>query len=107
MLSNSPMNIDEEEEGSSEELETYINKIISYAIPKALTLSEVMEASEKDNILLEVVDCLKKNEWSKKEVLNPYKHVKHELMYKGGLLLKGENIVIPSNLRDRTLKIAH
>jgi hypothetical protein len=107
MLSNSPMKLDEEEEKNGKEMEVYINKLIAYATPKAITLSEILEESEKDNLLKEVIECLKKDEWPQKEELKQYKQVRNELMYKGGVVLKGESICVPSNLRKRTLKIAH
>ena len=88
-------------------MEKYINSLIAYAAPKAITLSEIMEESGKDPVILEIIKCLKKNEWPNKDELKPYKQVRNEMMFKGDVLMKGEQIVIPQSLRMRTLKIAH
>lgn len=107
VLSNCPLPLSKDDENKSEEMETYINKIIAYATPKAITLNEVMEESDKDVVIMQVIDCLRKNEWPQKEELRQYKQVRSELMFKGGILMKGEQIVIPRSLRKRTLNIAH
>ena len=107
MLSNSPLPLDKEEEIKCERVEKYINKIIAYAIPKAITLNEIMEESEKDKVLVQVVECIQRNEWPQKEELRSYKQVRSELMVKGGIVLKGERIIMPQSLKKRTLNIAH
>ena len=54
MLSICPMPHNESAAEESEKTEEYINSLLVYNIPKAVTLSEVIEESQNDRILQEV-----------------------------------------------------
>ena len=108
MLSIHPIPTDDQAEVESEETEMFINAIISYAVPKALTLSEIITESNKDETLVKVQQSVATNNWSdNSNMLKPYKQVRNELSTKGGIVLKGDRIIIPSALQERTLKLAH
>ena len=92
----------------NEETEEYINSVIAYAIPKAISLSEIIKQSEEDEVIQEVIKSIKENEWNTKDKeVKEYQKIQSELSFKAGILLKGERIIIPNNLRKRTLKLAH
>ena len=106
IFSNNPVESDEKEK--SEEIEKYINSIITYAAPKAITLSEIIDEAEKDATLKQVVKCIRDNDWSKRDDnLQPYYKVRSELTYKANIVLKGERIVYPKALQKRALELAH
>ena len=108
MLSICPMPYSKSAAVECEKTEEYINSLLVYNIPKAVTLSEVIEESQNDRILQEVVDCVQKNIWSSKMIeVQPYKKVMNELAVKSGILFKEERLVIPTSLRKRVLNIAH
>ena len=107
MLSINPIPMTKEDKHASEATEKYINSIISYSIPKAVSISEILKESEEDETIKEVIECLNSNEWVKKESINPYYQNKTELMEKGGILTKDGRIVIPKLLRKRILSLAH
>ena len=108
MLSICPTPHDDSAVEESEKTERYINSIIVYNIPKAVTLSEVIEESKKDVIFQEVIEGIKSNSWSpKSSEVRPYMKLKNELAFKAGVLLKEDRLVIPESLRSRILKIAH
>ena len=107
-LSICPLPIDKTTETVSEELEQYINAVIAYSVPKATTLSEIIDESGKDDQIKKVVTCIKTNDWPKYDAdVRSYYPVRNELTTKGGILLRGECLVIPLKLRDNVLKIAH
>ena len=108
MLSINPISATEKDIKDSEETEKYINRIISFSIPKAISLSETMKESEEDKVIKKVIENLNNNEWNKEdEATKPFYQCRDELCHKGGLLMKGERIVIPSKLRKRTLSLLH
>ena len=60
ILSNNPIKVQETED--SGKAEVYINTIIAYAVPKAISLSEIIQESENDEILKEVMKCIKNDD---------------------------------------------
>ena len=91
----------------TEETEHFINSIIAHSIPKAITLSELVDASRNDPTLQCVAKCITNNRWTKTECLKPYQKIKHELTTKRGLVMKGTTLIIPEVLQNRTLELAH
>lgn len=108
MLSICPMPHSEIDIQKSDQTEEYINSLLVYNIPKAVTLSEVIEESKNDLVLQEVIESMNKESWTSKipEIV-PYKKVKNQLAYKSGIVFKEDRLVIPQSLRERILKIAH
>ena len=48
------------------EIEMYVNSIIIDAIPKAMTLSEIQEATNKDSDLQVLIRTIQSGDWKKK-----------------------------------------
>ena len=82
----------------TKEAEEFINSIVAHAIPKSVTLSEIMTQSEVDPVIKKVVQCVKVGCWTNDPVLKPFELIKDELTYKKGMLLKGTLLVIPVSL---------
>ena len=90
------------------EMEQYINSLIAYATPKAVTLSDVIEHSNADESIQTIIHYLKYNNWDEKNPLvQEYNNVKTELTYKSGILLRGTQLVIPLKLRKQVLSLIH
>ena len=107
-LSICPVPLDPKTSNKVEQLEQYVNSIIAYSVPKALTLSEILEESNKDPEIKKLIDCIQSNQWDKKDnQISTFRQVKEELSVKGGIILRGHSILIPKGLRDKTLKISH
>lgn len=85
--------------------EHYIAWIVSNAIPVALKLNEIEQASEVDNTIRSVQFGIEQDTWS--EDAMPFKLFATELSFAGKILLRGTRIVIPEVLRKRTLDLAH
>ena len=80
---------------------------MAHAIPKAVTLSEILETTKNDPVLQKLTNCLQQNKWTKDHKLKQFFKVKDQLTIKSGIILKDLKIVIPKELQKRVLKIAH
>ncbi|XP_035901959.1 uncharacterized protein K02A2.6 isoform X2 [Anopheles stephensi] len=85
--------------------EEYVSWIVSNASPVALSLKEIEQASEADEIIQAVRQGLEKDVWS--EDTSSFKTFSTELCFADKILLRGTRIVIPNLLRERTLHLAH
>ena len=76
----------------------------------AIVLPKIADRTTKDEILKDVVQRIQKNDWEKNkkrpEIL-PYYRIKEELSVAGGLLLRGQQIIVPDKLQKQVVKAAH
>ena len=87
--------------------EQYINFVTQHSVPKAMTLKEILDATNADAALAELRDAIKTNKWDS-PVVKPFKAVKNELTTTTqGIILRGTRIVIPAVLQQRAIDIAH
>ena len=87
--------------------EQYINFVAQHSVPKAMTLAEIIDATNSDAVLTQVKDAIRKNKWDSPAV-KPFKPVKEELTTTSqGIVLRGTRIVIPAVLQQRTIDLAH
>ena len=112
----------ESEESSREILvaEEYVNFIAAERIPKAMTVSEVIDATNVDATLCAVKDLLLTDRWAMMETkyasdpsvdyeaLQAYSKVGNQLtVAEDGLVLKGHKIAIPEKLQKHVVQLAH
>ena len=86
--------------------EVYVNYVSINAVPKAMTLEEIKQETKHDVEMQAVIKAVETDQWSAPEVQN-YKKLKEELSVFNGLVLRGNRIVIPSNLRGKAVDLAH
>jgi hypothetical protein len=87
--------------------EEYVNFIASNSIPKAMTIDEIIAATNLDRSLQGLRAAIKLNKWDC-DIVNPYKPIKDELTVTSqGLVLRGTRIVMPRSLQQRAIEIAH
>ena len=79
---------------------------MKYATPIALTTREIEKASNADKELRNLRNCILSHDWRKLDCKS-YLPVRSELMTIGFIVLRGTRIVIPSELREHVLKLAH
>ena len=85
--------------------ESHLNMVSSNALPKAVTKSQLIQATKEDKVLLEVSKMIR---GLRHEKVGDFERIKNELCEtKDGLILRGTRIVIPEKLRGRIIKIAH
>ena len=89
--------------------ENYINMVVAQAIPKALTVKEVEAATANDKLLQTLKQWLTTDTKRPFPVgLERFKHVRDDLSCtKGGIVLRGNRIVIPASLQTRVVDLAH
>lgn len=79
--------------------------IVEGSVPKALTISEISIESEKDKEFEEVRLGIITNHWQNNK--SPYFVFRFELSTLGNIILRGDRLIIPANLRKRVLQLAH
>jgi hypothetical protein len=81
--------------------ECYINMVTGFAIPKAVSRTELIKATKEDEQLAEVEKMLR-NVRHKKII--GFENIKDELsMIKDGLILRGTGVVIPVSFRRKII----
>jgi len=95
--------------------EQYVNFVTSFAVPKAMTLPEIQQATTEDVTLQCLMYVMRKNSWNNlnnlpekfKDAdcaeLRMFHRVKEDLTVNdlSNVILRGSRIVIPKNLRER------
>ena len=95
------------------EITDHVAFVVKNAVPKAMTLEEVENATEEDPILKTVKSCIQSGNWynyppdvSKADILL-FEKIRYELTCSDKLILKRNQIVIPASLQQRVIDIAH
>lgn len=76
----------------------------------AVVLDKIQAETEKDEILKQIQARIKKGDWEKFKKnpdISPYYSIRDELYTAEGLIFRGEQIVLPTSLKRKTIKIAH
>lgn len=84
--------------------EEYVRFVAAQAVPGALTAKEIEEASAGDNEMVEVRQAVQTGCYDN---CKDYIPVAGELCVIGQLILRGTRIVVPLQLRQRVLALAH
>ena len=91
--------------------EDYVNLLCLHAVPKAMTMTELQEATKADPTLCELMPVVRSGKWyeAKSEELKQFAKVKDDLTVnaESNLILCGSRIVIPTSLQQRAIDIAH
>ena len=101
--------------------EEYVNFVTSFAVPKAMTLDEIKQATAEDVTLQYLAYLIQNDSWNSlhtlpekfKDVdcaeLSRFQRVKDDLTVndQANIILRGNRIVIPKTLRERAISIAH
>ncbi len=91
-------------EGGRQEDE-YVRMVALHAVPAALNIQEIEQASADDKELQIVRECLVSGKWEKAS--KEYVLVRNELTYISRVILRGTRTVIPKALRERVTDLAH
>ena len=87
--------------------EEYVNFITFNSVPKAITMEEIVTATDSDKVLREARAAIELNKWGF-DIVKPYKAIKDELTVTSrGIILRGPRIVNPQSLQQRAIDIAH
>ena len=94
-----------EEFDHTEAAERHVYFIAINAVPNAVKMEDLKEASKLDPELIEVRNCIQTGQWDNCNKL--YAAISNELCSAGDLVLRGARIIIPEKLRPRVLALAH
>ena len=84
-----------------------MNLLALSAVPKALTITEIQEATDADISLRAVREAIRNGHWDIDRAM-PYKAIKDELTISShNIVLRGSRIVIPESLQQRSVDLAH
>ena len=92
-------------QGGSDRDEEAIRLIVEGSAPCAMSIQEIEAASAIDSELRTVRECVQLAAWE--NLPDAYRNVRMELSVLGQLVLRGQRIVMPTDLRRQTLKLAH
>jgi len=88
--------------------DNYISHLVSFLVPRGLSLDQIKQESGVDPVINEVRTSLQTGVWKKDEsILLPYRAARSELSDIDGILLKATKIVIPASLQKQVLNLAH
>ena len=96
--------------------EDYVNFIANCAVPKSVSLNDVVAATTKDCILTCVIKACQHNSWanqkcSESSTFKCYKQLADELSVvssdNGFMLLRGTRLCIPASLQKKIIDLAH
>jgi len=90
--------------------ESYVNAVIDDATPKALMLQQIIDTAIKDDTYQAVVKAVRTGRWHELKTPDamPYRKVAHELsIADNDILMKDSRIVVPRELQQRTVNLAH
>jgi transposase InsO family protein len=94
--------------------EEYLNFLVQHAVPKAMTLQEIVVETSKDVILQEVIEKITSSQWRspfRNEEARQFVRIKDELSVastpEGCVLMRNTQLVLPTALQQRAIDIAH
>ena len=73
----------------SNDAEHFVNSLIYDAIPKAVTIEEIQEASRNDELLNKTKEQIETEKWLKEPAYKQYYILRRELWISGDIILKG------------------
>ena len=98
----------------------YLNFLVSHAVPKAMTLSQIQDATKSDKTLQHLTHVIQTNQWNfinkhdhdpeiSKAEIQAFSKIRDELSIAedSGIILRGSRIVLPNSLRQKAIEIAH
>ena len=86
----------------------YVNFVTNNAVPPAVTLQGVKDATAADETLHHLARVIATQKWHEagKDV-SQYQQIKQELSVSNGVILRGTHIIVPEKLRGRMIMLAH
>ena len=96
--------LDQEEKINFDETELYVNFVCEQAVPKAMKLEELGDATNNDEEMCELKRSIEKN---KREKGKDYMPFATELCVVGDVVMRGTRVIVPKGSRQIVLTIDH
>ena len=96
------------EEADNRDMEIDIEALIRMDLPTAITVEELKQATKVSQEMLELEAAINRGYIEKhQDNLQPYKKMLEEITVMGGVIMRGERIVVPMSLRKKVVTVAH
>lgn len=95
---------------TSEARSQVVHHIIENTVPKAITLTQVQDATEKDSDFCQLIPLIQagNHRACKADLeLAKYAQVFQELSYMEGIILRGHKLLVPKSLQQQVIDICH
>ena len=91
--------------GVEDDTEVYVNRVVDDTMPDAVTKEMMVKATEKDDEMGMLKEDIQTGNC--RNGLVKYKQVFDELSVVDGLVMRGERLVVPKELRPIVVMLAH
>ena len=88
-------------------VDVYVNRVIEEIVPKALTTTKIREETKKDNKLQALMKDMEKHNHCRNPELKEFHEIFNELWECDGIILKGNQVVLPKSLYADAIALAH
>ena len=109
-LSRHPLKLNSEDMKNSDKREEVVCKITESMIPYSMSIDEIRNATRNDKVLQELIPMIGEvgaERIKKNSKLHMYYNVFSELSVINDLVLRGNQIVVPTSLQEKVLDICH
>ena len=106
-MSRSPSEEADDDLLDSDDAEHFINMIVDHAVRNTLMLEEIAQSFSSDIQLEQVWKSISSGQWVKTKKIEPHFHCHSKISVKGNIILRYKRVVVPENLHQQTLAIAH
>ena len=94
-----------EDLGVEDDMDIYVNRVIAEQLPPAVTREMLKKATGEDKILRMLTEDIQRGVC--RNALSRYQHVFPELSVIDGMIVRGEQLVIPEDLQVAVVQLAH
>ena len=97
------MGIEEEEE----DCEIYIRRVVENSLPDAVPMTDLRKQMAENTEMKQLMEDVKKGKMRESLKQSEYSKAFEELTVEQGVLLRGQRLVIPSELQADCIALAH
>ena len=93
------------EQGEEDDTEVYVNRLIQDQLPQAITRKLLRRETAKDETLQKLMEDI--NIGKCRPALHRYQQIFEELTVVEGLVVRGEQLIVPQALQEEVIQLAH
>ena len=94
-----------QEQGEEDDTEVYVNRLIQDQLPQAITRKLLRRETAKDETLIKLMEDI--NTGKCRPALHRYQQIFEELTVVDGLVVRGEQLIVPQALQAEVIQLAH
>ena len=94
-----------QEQGEEDDTEVYVNRLIQDQLPQAITRKLLRRETAKDETLMKLMEDI--NTGRCRPALHRYQQIFEELTVVDGLVVRGDQLIVPQALQAEVIQLAH